>query len=106
MKLKDNPFRLLPLDYEEKIKRFYQEGGKEEIQNYAKEIEKEYNIEFRNILWDDKRGLTNISNSPSTGIDLIGDNFEPHNIYNIKFPEAKPLVKVILKYLSILETIK
>ena len=105
MNLEDNLLLLLPKKAKEKIKKFYQEGGKETIEAYTKTIEREYNITFRNILWDEKRGLTTVSATAGTGIDLDGNDtrFVPHNIYDLKSEFAQPSVKVILEYLSLLE---
>lgn len=103
MKLEDNPLLLLPKNFEEKIPRFYEQRGKEQIEEYAKQIEREYKIDFRLIAWDDRKGLVNISNTPSTGLDLQERRFVPHNIWDLTSEFAEPVVKVVLVYISLLE---
>lgn len=75
----------LPEDFEERIPKFYEQGGKEEVKNYAKIIEKEYLKETLEIKlqWDEEKGLTNISVGPSGGLDLSENgwsNFQEHNL--------------------------
>mgnify|MGYP001558153095 CR=1 FL=1 len=97
------PIIRLPRDFEERIPKFYEQRIKEEIEDYAKIIGKEYlngtediedyskiigkeylknDLEIR-LLWDDERGLINISVSPSQGLDLSKEgwpNFQEHNL--------------------------
>ena len=104
MKL-ENKLLLLPENFESKMKYFYGRKWREKIEEYAQEIESEYNIKFRIINWNEKKGLVNISTSPSTGLDLITNRFVPHNIYDLESKEAEPLVKLALYYISILESL-
>ena len=74
----------LPKDFKARIPKFYEQGVKEEIEAYAKIVEKEYlkGLEIR-LQWDDEKGLTNISVGPSGGLDLSEDrwpNFQEHNL--------------------------
>ena len=104
MKL-ENKLLILPENFEKKIKSFYEQNGKETIEKSAREIEKEYDVKFRTINWDENQGLRNISTSPSSGLDLMAGRFAPHNIYDIESKEAEPLIKIILYYISMLETL-
>jgi len=103
MKLKDNPFLHLPEGHFKKIAEFYRTRRKEKLEEYIKKIEQKYGIIFK-IFWDDERGLTSISHSPNTGLDLTNrDSFAPHNLPSLESKFAQPAVKVILRYLSLLE---
>ena len=107
MKLEDNPLLLLPDDYKGKIKRFYDVSGEDRMRVYAAKLKREHNIEIRTLNFDKEKGLTNVSTSPSIGLDLDinGTRFQAHNIYDLESKEAEPLVKIILKYIEILESL-
>ncbi len=104
MGLEENPLLMLPKDFKDKIKTFYQIKGKEFLETYIKETENRHKVKFR-TQWDEQLGLTNISHTPSTGLDLERSRFAPHNIYDIKSEFAKPLIEIILCYINMLETI-
>ncbi|MBS3081138.1 hypothetical protein J4221_06715 [Candidatus Pacearchaeota archaeon] len=99
MSLEDNPLLMLPENYENMLQLFYDAGGKKLIEDFAKELEKKYNMRFRSISWNEKQGLTNISYSLSTGLDLIKKRFAPHNM-DLNSDFAKPAVELVLKYIE------
>src|SRR3989344_5541345 len=107
MKLEDNPLLILPEDYKGKIKRFYDVSGEDRMRVYAAKLKREHNIEIRTLNFDKEKGLTNVSTSPSIGLDLDinGTRFQAHNIYDLESKEAEQLVKIILKYIEILESL-
>ena len=63
------PLIRLPKNYKELVPDFYQEGGKETIEQYTQNLEKMIkgtSLETEiNLQWDDNTGLGNISVGPS-----------------------------------------
>jgi hypothetical protein len=74
----------LPEDYKDLVPKFYQQGRKPDVEDYAKIIQERFlesKLEVR-LNWDNEQGLTNISVGPSGGLDLseINDKFQEHNL--------------------------
>ncbi|MBU1136671.1 MAG: hypothetical protein KJ559_04135 [Nanoarchaeota archaeon] len=64
MGIEDLPFLMLPRDYRERIKRFYEQDGKEKVKGFSREVEEKYKIKFRTIIWNEEQGLRSLSYTP------------------------------------------
>ena len=76
----------LPMDFEQRVPRFYAGGGRETLETYSNQLREQFafspEIQPR-LLWDDKRGLTSIKVSSNAGLDLNErgvPNFQEHNM--------------------------
>ena len=78
----------LPEDYKERVRKFYDQGRKEEVEQYKSELEKllrdgENSMGIR-LRWDEQKGLTNIGVGIHGGLDLLdlyGEaSFQEHNL--------------------------
>jgi len=91
------PVVRLPEDYLERVPRFYEREGKQEIRAYVCGLKKGFlscglidSIDFEvnsDLVWDDERGLTTIRMRPSGGLDLEENgyvSFVEHNLGGIK----------------------
>ncbi|MEK6935458.1 MAG: hypothetical protein AABW67_01595 [Nanoarchaeota archaeon] len=92
----------MPADYRNKINGFYKNNGKSVLENYKKESEKDSGV-YINLYWDEKSGLTHLNIFPDMGVDLFGNEFVLHNIFNDTIKQ--PLLKIIKKYKLLLEQI-
>ena len=92
----------MPIDYRNKINEFYKNNGKSVLENYKKEIEKDLEV-YINLHWDEKSGLTHLTTPPDMGVDLFGNEFVLHNIFNDTIKQ--PLLKIVKKYKLLLEQI-
>ena len=80
----------LPNNFKELVPKFYEQGGKEEIEKYTDNISKLSKKLFRlleepeiRLNWDDEKGLTNISLGTHPGFDLNEQyipQFQEHNL--------------------------
>jgi len=76
----------LPMNYQEKIPRFYKSGGKEKLEKLAEDISKSMEDIFGRVeiklRWGDKKeGLTGVSIGSPGGIYLNQQNrFQEHNL--------------------------
>jgi hypothetical protein len=95
-------------NYEERVSSFYQLGRKEDIENSVIEIQREYGLKIKNLIWDEKRGLTNVTLNSSFGLDLREDNrrYAFHNLENMESKEAKFLFEIALSYVLELSRIE
>lgn len=79
----------LPDNFRERVKKFYVQGRKEDIEAYTKDLEKiikstKFEVDM-GLLWHEQDGLTNISVGVHGGLDLNYDNprkphFQEHNL--------------------------
>ncbi|AJF62738.1 MAG: hypothetical protein QT11_C0001G0596 [archaeon GW2011_AR20] len=88
-------------NYPERVSSFYQNKGREEIEEYVKFLEAYYEKDFR-LFWDDHFGLKNIGLGINFGFDLEESSlcYIGHNIRSLD--EAIPLFLVAVKYASLL----
>lgn len=95
----------MPKDYQNKINKFYENKGKEKVENFLKEIKEKYN-ESICLYWDEKKGLTNIIFHIDSGADL--DQFNEEFVWaNLGSKKTKePILEIIKKYKSLLNKIK
>ncbi|MDP3987048.1 MAG: hypothetical protein Q8P81_02370 [Nanoarchaeota archaeon] len=75
----------LPSDYLELVPIFYEQGGREKIEDLARNLESGLEDIFGKteikLKWDHEKGLTNISLGPSGGFDLNQyGRFQEHNL--------------------------
>ncbi len=104
------PFCMIPRsirkNYTERVKQFYQQQGKEEIEKYAKDVEKKYGLEFESLIWDNESGLKSICFMGS-GLDLE-DRFSKYIFHNIPSESSreKAAFELAKKYITLLEQIK
>lgn len=76
----------LPENYQEVILNFYQKGGREEIEEFARSLDRSLEDIFGKpdirLNWDDQRGLVNISIGVNGGMDLDSEcrRFVEHNL--------------------------
>lgn len=100
------PLCIIPLEilenYGERVKRFYHDGGKRRLEEYVKGIENNFNRKIKDLGWDDEEGLTNITLSPSIGLDLGDGRYVFHNMENTNLPEAKVMFEIAKKYIELL----
>lgn len=81
------PYIRLPRDFVDLIPRFYEQGRRETVDEYARTLERitqesPLKTTFR-LQWDTELGLTNISIGPSGGLDLNNEGwpkFQEHNL--------------------------
>ena len=90
------PVVRLPNDYKDKVKIFYEENGRNKLEEYSKNINNEVRLH-----WDEILGLKNIS-LWSSGLDLNERfcNFTEHNVYS--FEQATIFFAIATAYLSLL----
>ena len=75
----------LPVDFEDRVPRFYEQGRKQDVEDYKKIIQEKFlksELEIK-LNWDETLGLTNISVGPSGGLDLSEHGwpeFQEHNL--------------------------
>lgn len=71
----------VPKDYSKLLPRFYENKGKERVEELAKGVRKRTNLDLL-LRWEDTKGLTNISTSTHGGFDFDAADceFVPHNL--------------------------
>jgi hypothetical protein len=80
------PVIMLPEEYQELIPKFYEKGGRERIEDFAKILDNSLEGIFGKpdikLRWDEKKGLVHISIGPSGGLDLSDSEhyFQEHNL--------------------------
>ena len=80
------PMIILPQDYQRLIPKFYENGRRERVENFAGALDNSLGGIFGKpdikLRWDEKRGLAYISVGPSGGLDLSdgGHHFQEHNL--------------------------
>jgi len=81
------PRLYLPRDFKKRVRLFYEQGRKEDVERYVRELEaviKGSSMETKiGLQWSDTDGLRNISVSPSCGLDLNDrgiPSFQEHNL--------------------------
>jgi len=80
------PMIMLPENYQRLIPKFYEHGGKDIIDAFARNLNNGLEGIFGKpdikLRWDEKRGLVHISIGPSGGLDLSdsGHDFQEHNL--------------------------
>ena len=100
------PSYTIPLEiqksYKERVRRFYHDGGKRRLEEYVKGVENNFNLKIKSLGWDEDLGLTNITLSPSIGLDLDNIRYIFHNLENMNSPEAKAMFEIAKKYIELL----
>jgi hypothetical protein len=86
----------LPEDYHEKIYEFYESGGKDRLEDLAKNISESMQDIFGKteikLRWDNKKGLTGISIGPSRAVYLGEYSFVEHNLGTKTQLMATPII--------------
>lgn len=94
----------LPGDYLERVKRFYAEGRKDDVEIYARELENLTRRERRfgeiRLIWDERRGLTNIGIGPGAGLDLEDNGIPRFAEHNLGSLNGQIAGAVAMKYVS------
>ena len=74
----------LPSDYETRIQKFYESGGKKDLEKLAENISNSMQDVFGKteirLKWNKTKGLTDISIDPSGGMHLERFSFVEHNL--------------------------
>ena len=93
------PVVRLPTDYKERVKIFYEENGRDKLEEYARSLSDEER-EIR-LNWDERLGLKNIS-LLSSGLDLDERTymFIEHNVHS--FEQASIFFAVATFYFHLL----
>lgn len=92
----------LPENFEELVPKFYEQGRRKDVEEYAREIEKQYlggNLEIR-LNWNKEKGLINISIGPSGGLDLNESGFPHFQEHNLGTKTGIASGFVAMKYVS------
>ena len=91
-------------DYTNKVKNFYESGGRKKLEEFSKSMEKRFGLELKALHWDKDRGLTNISLA-SSGLDLneVGSRYTFHNIENMESPHTKLVFEIAKRYIQYLQ---
>lgn len=89
-------------NYKERVKQFHASGGKGRLEEYVRGVENNFNLKIKHLGWDDEEGLTNITLSPSIGLDLGYGRYIFHHLENTDSPEAKALFAVAKRYIELL----
>lgn len=96
----------LPLDYEARVKRFYEQGRKTEIEDYSRRLQQKMNSQsllgfpWEIILaWDDRKGLTTIKIGTG-GFDLVTDGWPHFSEHNLGGNKSMAAFFLATKYVS------
>jgi len=92
-----------PDEYLQRVSNFIKKRGKTKIGKFVKEEEKEMRMKLKNLIWDNQRGLRNLTlEGGNRGLDLSDDNtrYMFHNIHNTNCPEAQFLFNIARYYIT------
>lgn len=95
----------LPMNYQELVPKFYEKNSREKIEKYSQELEKmcredNFGITEIRLKWHEKQGLTNISLSTHSGLDLESKTIPRFVEHNIGFGNAFIGGTIAMKYIS------
>lgn len=102
----------LPLNYRELIPLFYENNGKEIIEEYVEALEglcrlqRTMGVLEIGLRWDDEKGLTNINLGTHSGLDLDTSLTPRFSEHNIGFGNSFIGGAVAMKYVSELTKLK
>lgn len=90
----------LPNGYKELVLKFYDEGRKKDVEDYAKGLEGLFKeLEIR-LNWDEKRGLSDISLGGHHGLDLNEEGFPNFQEHNLGMIYSFIAGSIAMKYIS------
>jgi hypothetical protein len=92
----------LPRDYKDRVSRFYEQGRKQEVEDYKKTVQEKYlegRFEIR-LQWNEKAGLTNISVGSSGGLDLTEEGWNKFQEHNLGTRTGIAAGFIAMKYIS------
>jgi hypothetical protein len=92
----------LPENYKELVPKFYEQGRKPDVEDYARTIQENFlkgDLEIK-LNWNKEQGLTNISVGPSGGLDLSEQGWPKFQEHNLGTKTGIASGFIAMKYIS------